>query len=162
MCDWQTRVTCSVQEGAARLKLVQLVPTAGCDPDEAAKERQWEHSLGGGGQLGPGQFADGGACAVPGSLAEGRGSQPALEAVLPLAKPGQRCRAVVYLASSGQLDRVELHLERKYAEFAPGRPAPELEAQQTTLSGRPRLDPTQLAGSWKAAQGEAPELRWVA
>ena len=142
MYDWQTRVTCSVQQGQAQLKAVRLMPTAGCDPDEPASEGKWEHTL-------PGSHTtQEGAYVLAGSLTTG---QPALEVALPLAKPDQRCRAVVYL-SDGQLDRIEVHLERKYAPFVPGRPAPELESQQTTVSGRPRLDPAELAGSWESDQ----------
>ena len=45
MLDWQTRCHCRVEDGKAKLELVQLTPTAGCDPDEPAVQRTWEHSL---------------------------------------------------------------------------------------------------------------------
>ena len=39
--DWQTRVSTSAEGEKATLRLIKLLPTAGCDPEEKASEDAW-------------------------------------------------------------------------------------------------------------------------
>ena len=150
--DWQTRCTCSLEGSTAGLELVQLIPTAGCDPDAPASTRAWQHDLHSGSPELVVSTLDAASGYVLASTSEQQ-SAPWLEAALPLAKQGERLRMRVFVSPERQLDRVELHYERKYADYESGRRPPELDAQPTTVSGRPKLEAEQLAGTWRLQSG---------
>lgn len=68
--DWQTRCSTSAVDELAMLRLVKLLPTAGCDPEEPASEDSWSCEVKGR-KFGDGVCLDDGAYLCGTRLSEG-------------------------------------------------------------------------------------------
>ena len=151
MCDWKTRCSTSAVDERATLRLVKLLPTAGCEPEEKASEDSWSCKVQDR-RFGDGCCLDDGAYLCGTRLSEGA---PAIfVAALPISEDRQ-VRICAHLSDEQdlQLARVDVHLERKFASYSTGRDRPEAAVQIDNVSKQKLASSADLAQQWQAKPG---------
>ena len=138
------------------LRLVKLLPTAGCDPEEKASEDSWSCEVRDR-KFGDGCCLDDGAYLCGTRLSEGA---PAIfVAALPISEDRQ-IRICAHLSAEKdlQLARVDIHLERKFAAYSAGGHRPEAEVQIDNVSKQKVASTANLAQQWKAKRAISLQL----